>query len=75
MCPPAGWGQGPFGTPAEMAALRDRAAAALIHFHAHIFVDPADVAGSTPAWKEFYALIADTFKDHKCAWASCSRCL
>ena len=46
--------------------LRDRAAASLVHFHAHIYVDPADVAGTTPAWKEFYGRIAATFKDHKC---------
>ena len=59
------------GAPAEMVELRDRAATSLIHFHAHIFVDPADVGGTTPAWKEFYALIADTFKDQKCAWGPC----
>ena len=65
----AGWGHGFMRAPTEMVELRDRAATALIHFHAHIFVDPADVAGTTPAWKEFYALITDTFKDHKCAWS------
>lgn len=50
-----------------MVELRDKAAASLVHFHAHVFVDPADVAGSMPAWKDFYERIAAAFKDHKCA--------
>ena len=56
-----------FTSTDEMVALRDKAAESLVHFHAHVFVDPADVAGTTPAWKDFYARCADTFKGHKCA--------
>jgi hypothetical protein len=61
-----GWGKGFLAVPAELAALRDTAAESLIHFHAHVFVDPANVEGSTPGWKAFYDCIADTFKDDKC---------
>ena len=67
LCARAAWGHFLFAATDEMVDLRDRAAASLVHFHAHVFVDPADVAGTTPAWKDFYARCADTFKDQKCA--------
>lgn len=63
--PSKAWGHFLFAATDEMVALRDKAAASLVHFHAHVFVDPADVAGTTPAWKEFYARCAAAFKDHR----------
>lgn len=54
-----------FAIPAELAAMRDAAAESLVHFHAHVFADPADVAGSTPAWRAFYDAIGQAFKDDR----------